>query len=153
MCKEHEDLIHALSLEKKKLQDENNSLQEEASLLKSKLESLKKSLRLLNSGTDVRDSLLEESNTGRSKKGIGFDYSETNEEGQKPISKFVTSKAKSEFVQNKVYQEKTKMSEHVQHVTSSVRGVKQTTWVCHHCGRYGHLKPYCYRFYGFLRIL
>src|ERR1044072_680483 len=42
------------------------------------------------------------------------------------------------------------MSEHVvQHVTSLVRGVKQTTWVCHHCGRYGHLKPYCYKLYGF----
>ena len=62
----------------------------------------------------------------------------------------MTSEAKSEFVQNKVYQESTKKLEHVvQYVAASVRGVKQTTWVCHHCGRYGHLKPYCYKLYGF----
>src|ERR1044072_2589334 len=42
------------------------------------------------------------------------------------------------------------MLEHVvQHVTSSVKGVKQTTWVCHDCGRYGHLRPYCYKLNGF----
>jgi hypothetical protein len=150
MCKEHEDLIQSLCLEKKKLQDENISLQEEVSLLESKLDSLKKSLRLLNNGTDALDSLLEESNAGRSKKGIGFEYNETNKEGQKPITKFVTPEAKSEFVQNKVYQESIKKSEHVvQHVASSVKGTRHATWVCHHCGRYGHLKPYCYKLYGF----
>ena len=150
MCKEHEDLIQSLCLEKKKLQDENISLLEEVSLLESKLDSLKKSLRLLNNGTDALDNLLEESSAGRSKKGIGFEYNETNKEGQRPITKFVTPEAKSEFVQNKVYQELSKKSEHVvQHVASSVKGTRHATWVCHHCGRYGHLKPYCYRLYGF----
>ena len=22
-------------------------------------------------------------------------------------------------------------------------------WICHHCGRYGHIRPYCYKLYGY----
>ena len=72
-CQEHEDLIRSLLEEKRKLQLENTELQEEVSLLESKLEGLNKSLRLLNNGTDALDNLLEASQKGRSKKGIGFD--------------------------------------------------------------------------------
>ena len=140
-------------MEKRKLQLENTELQEEVFLLESKLEGLNKSLRLLNNGTDALDDLLEASQKGRSKKGIGFDYNSTNEEGQKPKIKFVTSEEKSEFVQKNDFQKEVKMSQHViRHVTPPVRGIKQSKWVCHYCGRFGHLRPYCYRLYGYPKV-
>src|ERR1044072_6730669 len=113
------------------------------------MEGLNKSLRLLKNGTVALDNLLEASKKGRSKKGIGFDYHSTNEEGQKPKSEFVTVDEKSEFVQMHDFQKDTKMLQHVvQHVAPPVRSIKQSKWVCHYCGRAGHLQPYCYRLYG-----
>src|ERR1044072_3569550 len=152
-CQEHEEMIQSLLEEKKKLQLENTELQEEVSLLESKLEGLNKFLRLLNNGTDALDNLLEASKKGRSKKGNDFDYNPINEEGQKPKSKVVTPEEKSEFVQINDFQKNIKMSQHVvQHVSPSVRSSKQSTWVCHYCGRFGHLRPYCYRLYGYPKV-
>ena len=81
ICQEQKNLIQNLMLEKKKLQNENFKLQEEVSLLETKLESMNKSLRMLNNGTNALDGILEASKKGRSMKGIGFDYSSTNQEG------------------------------------------------------------------------
>ena len=154
MCQEHDKLIQILTLEKKKLEGVNGELQEEISLLKFKLERLNKSLRLLNSGTDALDDLLEASKQGKSKKGIGFDYSAVNEEGQNAEKNFVVSQSKSEFVQHTDYKKFPKKSQHpIKHVDSQVRGLKQTTWICHYCGRYGHLRPYCYKLHGYPRML
>ena len=167
MCQEHDRLIQILMVEKKKLESENGELQEEISLLEVKLESLNKSLRLLNSGTDALDDLLEASKQGKSKKGIGFDYSTANEEGQKVEVKFVVpqdrsevaeknfvvSHNKSEFIKHTDYQNSSKKSQHlVRHVDTQIKGLKQTTWICHYCGRYGHLRPYCYKLHGYPKI-
>ena len=27
--------------------------------------------------------------------------------------------------------------------------VKFSPWKCHYCGKYDHIKPYCYRLYGY----
>src|ERR1044072_2836804 len=131
-CHEHEGMIQTLHKEKIKLQAEVDELLEEVSLLKSKLEGLNKSFRLLNNGTEILDHILEEHKKNQSRKGIGFDYKVVNEESQKPKQKFVVSEEK-EFVQDIKYQ----------------TIVKKARWVCHYCGRYGHLKPYCYRLHGY----
>src|ERR1044072_7803549 len=111
MCQDHDRLIQILMVEKKKLESENGELQEEISLLEVKLESLNKSLRLLNSGIDALDDLLEASKQGKSKKGIGFDYSAANEEDHNTKKKFVVSQCKSEFVQHTNYQKFPKKSQ------------------------------------------
>src|ERR1044072_9500152 len=116
-CQDHENLIQTLSLEKKKLEAMNVELLEEISLLESKLESLNKSLRLLNSGTDALDNLLETSKQGKSKKGIGFDHSAANDESQNIKKNFVVSQSKLEFLQHTDYQKSPKKSPHlVKHV-------------------------------------
>src|ERR1044072_948303 len=33
--------------------------------------------------------------------------------------------------------------------TPNINIVKKAKWACHYCGRYGHLKPYCYRLHGY----
>src|ERR1044072_5106949 len=93
---EQENIIQTLMQEKKKLQIENAELQEEVSLLEAKLESMNKSLRMLNNGTNALDVILEASKKGRSIKGIGFDYSSTNQEGQLSKNKFFVSERSEE---------------------------------------------------------
>src|ERR1044072_4659695 len=131
-CHEHEEVIQTLHKEKLKLQARVDELLEEVSLFKSKLEGLNKSFRLLNNGTETLDHILEENKKIRSRKGIGFDYETMNEESQKPKQEFVISEEK-EFAQDTQYQ----------------TIVKKAIWICHYCGRYGHLKPYCYRLHGY----
>src|ERR1044072_125464 len=42
-----------------------------------------------------------------------------------------------------------KSQQPVQHVHTQVRNLKNSTWKCHNCGKYGHISPYCYRFHGY----
>src|ERR1044072_7907454 len=78
------------------------------------------------------DQILEENKKNKSRKGVGFDYKYVNEEGQKLKKEFVVS-AEKEFAQD------------IDNQTT----VKKAKWVCHYCGRYGHIKPYCYRLHGY----
>lgn len=150
---EEENLIQTLMQEKKKLQDENAELQGEVSLLETKLESMNKSLRMLNNGKNALDVILEASKKGRSMKGIRFDYSSTNQEGQVPKNNFVVSEGKTEFIKQVDYQMSSRKSQHIaQHGHTPVRSIKNVTWRCQFSGRYGHLRPYCYRLYGYPRI-
>ena len=131
-CHEHKGVIQGLQRDRMKFQAEIAELQEEISLLKSKMGGLNKSFRLLNNGTEVLDHILEENKKNKSRKGIGLDYKSVNEEGQESKKEFVASEEK-EFVQDIEYQ----------------TTVKKAKLICHYCGRYGHLRPYCYRLHGY----
>ena len=114
---------------------------------------MNKSLRMLNNGTNALDVILEASKKGKSVKEIGFDYSTTNQEGQVPKNNFVASEGGTEFTKQVDYQMSSRKSQHVvQHSHTPVKSIKNTTWRCHFCGRYGHLRPFCYRLYGYPRV-
>src|ERR1044072_6381798 len=93
----HKTIINNLTQEKEKLLNINVELQEEVSLLNSKLEGTNKSLRMLNSGSNVLDEILEAWKKGRSIKGIRFDYKSTNKDGQNTSKKFVSSEKQTGF--------------------------------------------------------
>ena len=80
-----------MTQEKEKQQSENVELQEEVSLLETKLESMNKSFRMLNNGSNMLDEILKRGIKGRSMKGIGFNYQDTNQEGKKTKMEFVSS--------------------------------------------------------------
>ena len=83
-------------------------------------------------------------------KDIGFDYKSTNQEGQNTRKSFVASEGQTEFKKQIEYQDSDKKSQHlVQHVHTQVRSLKNVTWRCHFYGRYGHIRPYCCRLYGY----
>src|ERR1044072_8266434 len=42
-----------------------------------------------------------------------------------------------------------KSQQDVQHANAQVRKGKNTPWKCHYCGRYGHIRPYCFKLYGY----
>jgi len=37
----------------------------------------------------------------------------------------------------------------VRHLNPKPRNNKKSPWICHHCGRYGHIRPYCYKLYRY----
>src|ERR1044072_1585386 len=102
---------------------------------------MNKSLRMLNNGTNDLDVILEASKKGRSMKGIGFDYNSTNQEGQLPTNNFVASEGGTIFTKQVDYRMSSRKSQHViQQSHTPVRSFKNTTWRCHFCGRYEHLR-------------
>src|ERR1044072_3458123 len=142
-------MIFILIQEKEKLQDANVELQEEVSLLETKLESMNKYFCMLNNGSNVLDEILKARKKGRSMKDIGFDYKSTNQEGRNTRKSCVASERETEFKKQIEYQVSDKKSQHpVQHVHTQVRSLKNVTWRCHYCGRYGHIRPYCFKLYG-----
>jgi len=38
---------------------------------------------------------------------------------------------------------------HVRHMNLQPRNKKKSPRICHHCGRYGHIRSYCYKLYGY----
>ena len=106
---------------------------------------MNKSLRMLNNGTNALDVILESSKKRRSMKEIGFDYNSTNQEGQSSNRKLVVSEDKSEFLRKIDYQ---KLSKKPQHLARHI-SIKNHTWRCNFCGRYGHLSPFCYKLCGY----
>src|ERR1044072_1164125 len=113
-------------------------LQEEVSLLETKLESMNKSLLMLNNGSNALYEIQKEGKKGRNMKGIGFDYKSTNQEGHYTRKSFVASESQRELKKQIDYQVSDKKLQHpVQHVHTQVRSLKNVTWKCHYCGRYG----------------
>ncbi|XP_057444753.1 uncharacterized protein LOC130736999 [Lotus japonicus] len=142
------------TLEKVKLMKINAELEDEIASLKNKLETTHKSLRMLNNGSDMLDEILKETRKqGRSLKGIGFDYKTANKEGHKSPKKFVSAVKQSEFNKPIIKLMSDPMSQHVpQHVTTQYRNVRSAPWRCHYCGRNGHIRPYCFKLYGYPQI-
>lgn len=61
-----------------------------------------------------------------------------------PTKKFITPEKITEFLL------KDHMSQHpTQHVYPHNKGNKKSSWMFHHCGRYGHIRPFCSRLYGY----
>ncbi|KAK2359745.1 hypothetical protein QL285_085090 [Trifolium repens] len=144
LVEEQKKIISDCHLEKEKLMSTITGLQEEATLLNSKLESMTKSIRMLNNGSNVLDEILQAGKTSGNMKGIGFDNGTMNNEIKIPTKKFVSPVKKTEFIMLD------HMSQHpTRHLNPQSRNKKKSSWRCHHCGRYGHIRPFCYKLYGY----
>src|SRR3954462_8099397 len=128
--------IAQLEADNKELNETISELNDEVILLQSKLDQMSKSVKMLNNGTDMLEEILQVGKSSRDMSGIGFvstkkyvqDSSRTKPEAEmsKPMSKHVTQ-----------HHEKGEMKRKFQR------------WRCHYCGRFGHIKPFCFRLYGY----
>src|SRR3954467_15056421 len=128
--------IAQLEADNKELNATISELNDEIILLQSKLDQMSKSVKMLNNGTDMLEEILQVGKSSRDMTGIGFvstkkyvqDSSRTKPEAEmsKPMSKHVT-----------LHHEKGEMKRKFQR------------WRCHYCGRFGHIKPFCFRLYGY----
>jgi hypothetical protein len=116
-------------------------LKTEVVLLNSKLEETTKYVRMLNNGSDSLDKILQTGQITGDKSGIGYNNSkpESSDTGVKP-------QAKLKCIQKPV------MSHHMsQHQRRKQLKGKPQRWRCQYCGKFGHLKPFCYKLYGYPR--
>ncbi|XP_057432497.1 uncharacterized protein LOC130725270 [Lotus japonicus] len=146
-------VMAGLEADKKRLKDMNKNLQEEISVLKSRHEEMIKSVRMLKKGSDVLDQILETGKMAKDMKGIGYGLEPTSEGGSKSENNFVPSEKRTEFkVTNQMFQQGVKhVYPQIPYVYPQVRSKRNYSWRCHHCGRFGHIRPYCYKLFGFPR--
>jgi hypothetical protein len=119
-----------------------SELTNEAAHLNSQLDNTMKQVRILNTGTTVLEEILG-SQDQRKGQGIGFNYKTVNNSQGKKIEKFVP--AKCDYNPTTGTQMLKRPTQH--HGSTSRR--KPRRWVCHHCGMKGHIRPYCFKLYGY----
>ena len=165
---EQKAIIANLETDKLEQLAEISKLNEEVTELNSHLENLKKHVVMLFKGTDL-DEILEKLPTpSRAKTGIGYEYKSVNRiKDYNKDGKYMPEKSKQPSPT--MYG---KMSPHLStghHTThrqvlphmaphrqrrQNPRFIprhksKYRSWRCHHCGRKGHIRPYCYKLYGY----
>src|SRR3954468_9997438 len=139
VCQQGEDqknYIAQLEADNKELSETITELNDEAVLLQSRLDQMSKSVKMLNNGTDMLEEILQVGKSSRDMSGIGF----------VSAKKYVrdSSRTKPEAEMSKP------MSQHVtQHHEKGEMRRKFQRWRCHYCGRFGHIKPFCFRLYGY----
>ncbi|KAI5390825.1 hypothetical protein KIW84_075927 [Lathyrus oleraceus] len=111
-----------------------SKLKTEVMFLNSKLEEMTRYVRMLNNGSDSLDKILQTRQITGDKSGIGYNESkpESSYTGCKPQAKPKYSHSKSKPVMS-------------QHQRRRQQKGKHQRWRCHYCGKFGHLKPFCYK--------
>ena len=146
LCQLGEDqkkVITKLQAERLKHLTVISGLKDEVVLLNSKLDNMTKSVRMLNSSSDVLDEILQIGKNAGDVKGLGYDNQVVMKKGKMPAMKFVQPKRKQEQKMSG------QMSQHQKRHQNDCSGSKTQRWRCHYCGRFGHIKPFCYRLYGY----
>lgn len=130
-------MITQLKAEKEEHQETISKLKDEVIMLNSKLDKMTKTVRMLNKGTYTLEDILKIGKAAEDMSGLGFN------KGKEPVSDFVhpISKPKSQMLNRKYQHHGRRQVNH--------SGGKFKHWKCHHCGRFGHIKPFCFKLYGY----
>ncbi|MCH80649.1 gag-pol polyprotein [Trifolium medium] len=129
-----------LKKEKKECLGTINDLETEVSVLNCKLESMSKTFKMMNNGTETLDQILQTGRSPKNMEGLGGDYMTKQNPNPKkfvPTQQSHTSTMSGQMLQHPKY-----------HQRSNTKS-KFQVWTCHYCGKKGHIKPFCYKLYGF----
>ena len=139
--------VAQLQAEKEEHSSIISDLKEEVLLVNSKLDNMTKFVRMLNNGSTVLDEILQTEKNAENVRGLGYAYQTVKNRGENPEVKFVPPKKEQEKdMSNHMFQH------HQRHQKRYNRDSNQK-WRCAHCGRLGHLKPYCYKLYGYPKFV
>jgi len=162
---EHKNITNQLKEENGCLLTKNFELNIEVNQLKSQLNHIIKQVKMMTTGANVLDEILEGQIQGKPN-GIGFtfEHSDQNQKFKsvahaleeyerikckktKPIKniKFVASTETKNPTINKL------MLQHSQEHQMPEVGKASSLKICHLCNRKGHLRPFCNKLYGFQR--
>jgi SepF-like predicted cell division protein (DUF552 family) len=133
---EQRAIIDQLKMEKQKLQAKVTNLQDEVKLVTSNLEIMTKSVRMLGTGTKKLNENLSIRKHANDPTGVGYRKIYNNESLE---SNLVPGQNRSDF----------KMLPHPAPHQKPINKRKSTSLKCHHCGKYGHIKSFCYKLYGY----
>ncbi|KAK2435400.1 gag-protease polyprotein [Trifolium repens] len=135
-AEEQRGIIEQLKMKEHKLQAKVSSLEDEVKLVTSNLEIMTKSVRMLGTGTKKLNEILSIRNHANDPTGVGCGVTYNNETLK---SNFVPARNRSDF----------KMLSHPAPHQKPVNKRKSTSLKCHYCGKYGHIKSFCYKLYGY----
>ncbi len=129
-------VIANLEAEKEAHEEEISELKGEIGFLNSKLENMTKSIKMLNKGSDMLDEVLQLGKNVGNQRGLGFNHKSA---GRTTMTEFVPAKNSTGAT----------MSQHrSRHHGTQQKKSKRKKWRCHYCGKYGHIKPFCYHLHG-----
>ncbi|KAK2430042.1 hypothetical protein QL285_028420 [Trifolium repens] len=166
----YEEMCRILEKQKKtinKLQAEVNIQVEKATQVEEKviqvnvqMDDLRKRVSQLNSGTNLLEEILDNVPSGKLK-SVGYNYSSLNQYQQNPETKFTSSEdvfdpctgkkmLKHHAQHSKAYPVPKFESDSKPHVHQRPKSQRRyRRWVCHHCGKKGHIRPFCFKLYGY----
>ena len=164
ICKqleEQKNITYQLEKEKSGHLAKVSELNNEVTLLSSQLSHVMKQVKMMTTGTEVLDEILEGKIKGKPN-GIGFSFKHLNQNQQnktfaqtlvnygmfkmkKPVRniKFVASTGTNDPTKSK------QMLEHLEEHPSSKVDKASRSRMCHYCKKKGHIRPFCYKLYGF----
>ncbi|KAK2421131.1 gag-protease polyprotein [Trifolium repens] len=151
--------ISQLLAEKNSQSDKLSEAHNEVTQLNSQMDELKKRVSQLNPDTDFLVKMLGEVPTERAN-SIGYDYKVLNKLQQsretkfKPDEEVINPYTGEKMPQHPIqHSDKYPRPQSMQHPKSHSHARKHKkrpkSWVCHHCGRKGHIRPYCFKLYGY----
>ncbi|GAA0186984.1 transmembrane signal receptor [Lithospermum erythrorhizon] len=97
----------------------------EIRILENKLERMTRGINMMNSSTPILDEILSQGKRCGDNSGIGYNHANEIKNNTPGGRTFIAAGSHS----NQVYKRK-------------------HYWRCHHCGKKGHIAPYCYKIYG-----
>ncbi|KAK2403194.1 gag-protease polyprotein [Trifolium repens] len=135
-AEEQKAIIDQLKMEEQKLQAKVTNLEDEVKQVTSNLEIMTKSVRMLGTGTKKLNEILSIRNHANDPTGVGCEVIYNNETME---SNFVPAQNRSDL----------KMLPHPAPHQKPVNKRRSTSLKCHYCGKYGHIKSFCYKLYGY----
>ncbi|KAK2364816.1 gag-protease polyprotein [Trifolium repens] len=131
------------------------------------MDDLRKRVSQLNSGANLLEEILDNVPSGKLK-SVGYNYSSLNQYQQNPETKFTSSEEVFDPCTGKVMLEHQTRHSKAYPVPKFALDLKSSVhqrprpvvhqrpknqrryrrWVCHHCGKRGHIRPFCYKLYG-----
>ncbi|KAK2390880.1 gag-protease polyprotein [Trifolium repens] len=133
---EQRAIIDQLKMEEQKLQAKVTNLEDEVKQVTSNLEIMTKSVRMLGTGTKKLNEILSIRNHTNDPTVVGCEVIYNNETLK---SNFVPAQNRYDL----------KMLPHPAPHQKLVNKRKSTSLKCHYCGKYGHIKSFCYKLYGY----
>jgi hypothetical protein len=100
---------------------------------------MNKSIRMSNNGSDMLDEILQVGKGAGNMTSVGFNHQSPNKQRKTHVAKSLHSQRKCDVPM---------LSHPTPHQKPAYKG-KSTAWKCHYCGKNGHIKPFCYKLYGY----
>ena len=136
-----------------------SELNDEVTLLNSQLEQVKKQVEMMTDDSTILDDMTEGQGK-RKANGIGFDYKPLNQKQRN--RKFAYALEDHGMIRKGEHDKDVKVIDPsgidvastnkimLKHSQGHQNGKKTTrSWICHHCKRKGHIRPFCYKLYGY----
>ncbi|KAK2382502.1 hypothetical protein QL285_070032 [Trifolium repens] len=152
--------INQLQTEKDFQLGQTLKVEKELAQANDEMEELRKRVGQLNPGTNLLEEILEGVPTTRLK-SVGYDYSALNHHQQNLETKFLPAEEVLDPYTGKIM-----LQHHTQHPRTypmvKIGKVPKTfyarprtpghhgrsrKWICHHYGKRGHIRPFCYKLY------